>query len=266
MYKLLLATDRPEVREAFQTLSSWESMGFRAPRLVASAEEAAASLARHHADAIAFALPEAEEARLMAILLKDYPWLPICQACDTREGIERTVRELGTLLNRTHADYSDDDTTEADMMQLCRHEFFRALIGGEIHSKQDTLRFLRLLRSRMDPDKPAVLVQLALPEDDEFLRNRWHYGVDRLEVALRNFFGAELAGMRILVSVLPDDRIYLLCCTMLGEQGPGEDVDMTQLIIDHAQGSIEHVREYLGMHLRLASIRVLPTLVDLAQE
>ena len=166
MYKLLLATDRPAVREAFQTLSSWESMGFRAPRLVASAEEAAASLARHHADAIAFALPEAEEARLMAILLKDYPWLPICQACDTREGIERTVRELGTLLNRTHADYSDDDTTEADMMQLCRHEFFRALIGGEIRSKADTLRYLRLLRSRMDPDKPAVLVQLALPEDD----------------------------------------------------------------------------------------------------
>ena len=147
-----------------------------------------------------------------------------------------------------------------------KHEFFRALIGGEITSRADTLRFLRLLRSRMDPDKSAVLVQLALPEDDEFLRNRWHYGVDRLEVALRNFFGAELAGMRILVSVLPDDRIYLLCCTMLGEDGPGEDVDMTQLIIDHAQGSIEHVREYLGMHLRLASIRVLPTLVELAQE
>ncbi|MGN0778159.1 MAG: hypothetical protein ACI4MJ_03345 [Aristaeellaceae bacterium] len=265
MYKLLLATDRPEVQEAFQKVAPWEGMGFRAPRMVTSAEEAVKSLACYHADAIAFALPEDGEARLMDALLKQYPCLPICQAGHTPESVEHAVRELGMLLNRIHADYSDDDTTEMDMLQLCRHKFFRALIGGQISSRQDVLRYLRLLRSRMDPGKSAVLVELALPKDDEFLRNRWHYGVDRLEVALRNFFGAELAGMRILVSVLPDDRIYLLCCTMLGEAGPGADVDMTQLIIDHAQDSMAHVREYLGMDLRLASIRVLPTLVNLAQ-
>ena len=264
MYKLLLATDRQEVLTAFQAVPAWEAIGFRAPRIAASAEEALESLKRYHADAIAVSLDREQEQSLMDALIRDYPMLPIVQAGNTRVAVERGVREVGTLLNRTHADYSDDDTTEAEMMQLCRHEFFRALIGGRIHNEGDVLRYLKLLRSRMDPAKSAVLVELIPSKDDGFLQGRWHYGVDRLEVALRNFFGAELDGMRVLVSVLPDDRIYLLCCTMLGEEGP-ETSSMAGLVAAHAQDSIAHVREYLDLHLTIASIRVLPTLTALSK-
>ncbi|MBQ8654010.1 MAG: hypothetical protein IJ507_03655 [Clostridia bacterium] len=262
MYKLLLATDKPEIVAAYQAVPAWETLGFRAPRVVSTAGEALESLKKYHADAVSIALQAGEEQKLLDALLLDYPMLPITQAGNTRANVEGTVRELELLLNRTHADYSDDDTSEAEMMQLCRHEFFRALIGGKIRSKSDTLRYLKLLRSRMDPARSAVLVELAPSKDDGFLRGRWHYGVDRLEVALRNFFGAELEGMRVLVSVLPDDRIYLLCCTMLGEKGP-DTASMAGLVTGHAQQSIDHVREYLDLHLSIASIRVLPTLTAL---
>lgn len=264
MYKLLLVTDRQEVLTAFQAVPAWETLGFRAPRIATNVDEALDSLQRYHADAIAFALDDAQEHALGQALLNDYPGLPVIEVGDTRMAVERSVREVGTLLNRTHADYSDDDTSEAEMMQLCRHEFFRALIGGRIHSEGDTLRYLKLLRSRMDPSKSAVLIELVPDEDDSFLQGRWHYGVDRLEVALRNFFGAELEGMRVLVSVLPDDRIYLLCCTMLGEEGP-ESSAMAGLVTSHAQESIDHVREYLDLRLSIASIRVLPTLTALCR-
>ena len=264
MYKLLLATDNPEILSAFQAIPSWEAMGFRAPRVAATAQEALDSLSRHHADAIAFALPGEQESALRTALIHQYPYLPICQTGNTRVQVERSVRELEKLLIRTHADYSDDNTSEADMMQLCRHEFFRALIAGKITSRADTLRYLKLLRSRMDPSKAAVLLELAQPENDMFLQGRWHYGVNRLEVAMRNFFGAELEGMRVLVSVLPDGRIYLLCCTMLGEQGP-EEAAMAGIVTAHAQASVAHVREYLNLDLRIASIRVLRTLTDLGQ-
>ena len=48
MYKILLVTDRPEILDAFQAVSSWESLGFRVPRICNSAEGAIACLKAHH--------------------------------------------------------------------------------------------------------------------------------------------------------------------------------------------------------------------------
>lgn len=265
MYKLLLATDRAETLEAFEKIASWEVLGFRPPRVVADAARAVESLGRHHADAIAISLPEDQERLLMDALTADYPLLPILR-CGQGTGLEAQLRELAVLLGRTYADYSDDNVGAADMMQLCRHEFFRALIAGRIATKEAVRRYLDLLRSRMDPDSGAVLLELALPENDPFFRGRWHYGVDRLEVALRNFFGAELDGMRVLVSVLPDERIFLLCCPMLGESAGLTSAAMTDLVLRHAQESIAHVREYLNLELKVASVRAIDGLTALAGE
>lgn len=261
MYKLLLATDKPEVMEAFDAVGSWEALGFRQPRVVSSVQAALDSLKKHHADGIAFDLNEKDEELLAAGLMAEYPILPIVQAGKNAGQVTDAVCELRSLLNRTRADFSNDSFGEADMMQLCRHEFFRSLIGGQVNAAADVYRRLRLLRSRMSPDKPCVLVQLAMPDGDAFLTGRWHYGSERLEVALRNFFGVELNGMRMLVSVLPDERIYLLACPMLGEEAVES---ISGMVHQHAEESIAHVREYLGLHLSIASIRVLPALTALA--
>lgn len=261
MYKLLLATDRPEVMDAFGGVKSWEALGFKQPRVVSTAQAAIDSLKKHHADGIAFAFDEQAEAQLMNCLMTEYPILPIVQAGRNAGQVTDAVCELRSLLNRTRADFSNDSFGEADMMQLCRHDFFRELISQKVACKEDVLRRMRLLRSRMSPDKPCVLVELAMPEDDSFITGRWHYGFERLEVALRNFFGVELNGMRMLVSVLPDERIYLLACPMLGEEAVES---ISGVVHSHAEESIAHVREYLGLHLSIASIRVLPALAALA--
>lgn len=262
MYKLLLATDRPEILDAFAAVPSWEGMGFRQPRMVSSARAAMDSLKVHHVDGIAIALPEAEERVLMAHLMNDYPILPIFATGVTAGEVMASVEELRRLLNRTHMDFSNDDFGEGDMLQLCRHEFFRALLGGRVAGEVSVRNHLRLLRSRMDPDKPCVVVDMALPEGDDFLSGRWHYGPERLEVALRNFFGAELNGMRILASVLPDERIRLLCCPMVGAAVEADSITAT--VSSHVQEAMEHVREYLGLDMRIANIHVLPTLTALA--
>ena len=89
---------------------------------------------------------------------------------------------------------------------------------------------------------------------------------DRLEVALRNIFGVEAHGLRILACVLPGDRIVLLGCPMLFHEGPDEDASITGILSDHIRDSIEHVDEYMGIDLRIASIRVLPCLTALAHK
>lgn len=263
MYKLLLATDMPEVLEAFDAITEWESMGFRAPRVVSTVSAAQKSLKEHHADAIAFRFSGQNEAMLVEHLRTFYPLLPIFYAADTQGELLKVVHELRLLLNRIHADFSNDDFGMADMLQLCRHEYFRALLEGRVQGEDQLRRRLLLLRSRMNPDKPCVLAELRMPGESDFLRGRWHYGTDRLEVALRNFFGVELDGMRMLVSVLPDERIFLLAGAMWG----AADTDsMTGIVSRHAQECIEHVREYLDLELTITNIRVLPKLVDLARK
>lgn len=149
------------------------------------------------------------------------------------------------------------------MMQLARHEFFRRVIGGKEKSRERIRKYLRLLRSRMDATRPCVLMRLAMPEDAGYLPNHWHYGPDRLEVAMRNIFGAELSGMRLLVSVLENETIYLLACPMLEHDAPAPD-EAERIVVEHAAWACEHVREYLGLEMEIDGVRRLSTLYDLA--
>ena len=263
MYKLLLATDRAEVLEAFGAVTVWESMGFRAPRIVNSVNGAIKSLKEHHADAIAFSFSGQDEALLMDHLDVFYPLMPIFSAEETPGGLEAVLLELRGLLSRTHADFSNDNFGVEDMLRICRHEYFRALLEERVSGEENVCRNLRLLRSKMDPEKPCVVVELGMPQDSDFLKGRWHYGTDRLEIALRNFFGVEVAGMRMVAAVLPDERIYLLAGSMWGASHTDS---MTGTVSRHAQECIEHVREYLDLELTIANIRVMPKLTDLARK
>ena len=192
MYKILLVTDRPEILDAFQAVSSWESLGFRVPRICNSAEGAIACLKAHHVDGIGIRLDMEQEALLMGHLTAFYPILPIFAVSENAGELVESITELRSLLNRTHADFSNDNFGEADMLQVCRHEFFRDLLSERITGKKYVLNHMRLLRSRMDPQAACVMVDLSLPTGEEYLAGRWHYGPESLEVALRNFFGAEL--------------------------------------------------------------------------
>lgn len=263
MYKLLLATTRQETLDAFNGVPSWEAMGFRKPRIVAGAQEAIEALENYHVDGVAFDLPQ-EDGQLMAYLAAEYPILPIFEACRKTTELVTSLKELRSLLNRTHADFSNDDFGEKDMLQLCRHDFLRELLNGQVKTRKDVEVHLRLLRSRMDPHKPCVVLDLAARAGDDFLSGRWHYGSERLEVALRNFFGVELEGMRIVPSVMPDETIRLLCCPMLGAQVETDSI--TALVTQHAEGAMEHVREYLDLDLHITNIHVLPQLTSLARE
>ena len=181
MYKLLLATNDPAVVEAFRAVK-WEELGFKQPRVVSTAEEALSSLRVNHADAVAIGLPKEQDDLLVGQLLEKNPMLPI-MAVSTKPGvIESYAVELRSLLGRINADVSNDAFSTADLLKECRHEFFRALMDGKATSEEDVLRHLRLIRSKMDPTKPCVVAELEIPADNDFLRGRWQYGSDRLEV------------------------------------------------------------------------------------
>lgn len=265
MYKLLLATNDPAISDAFAAVQ-WELLGFRQPRVAASVEEAIGSLQAYHADAIAIGFTPEEDAALVEQLLTLRPELPIMAVSPNRGQVENYAVELRRVLTRMNADMTNTSFAPEDMLQVCRHEFFRALMDGRIETKADVERMLRLMRSKMDAHKPCVVAELSMPDDSDFLRGRWHYGPERLELALRNIFGVEVNGLRILSCVLPGDRIILLGCPMLCHEMEGESNSMTGMITHHVQDCIEHVDEFLGLDLTISSIRILPALTAMAKE
>lgn len=264
MYKLLLVTDRPEILAAFGAVTSWAGMGFRAPRIVPNAEAAMDTLTRHHVDGIAFALPQKEEAEFQAFLNENYPVLPIFEAGKTHPEVMRALTGLRTVLNRLHADYSNDNSDERDMLQICRHDFVRKLLSGRIRGRLEVLCNLKLLRSKMDPTRPCVVVDLRQRDPGSFLSEHLVNGIDYLEAAVRKILGAELNGMRMVVSVMPDECIKLLCCPMLGAEVHADSI--TGLVSEHVQSSTEHLKEYLHLDLCITGIQVLPALTALAAD
>ncbi len=265
MYKLLLATNDQKVRDAFAAVA-WENLGFKQPRMAATVDEAICSLKAYHADAIAIALPAKEDDELIRQLMERYPDLPVMEALDMRGEVEIRVMELRKLLIRLNQDVSNDSFTLADQMMVCRHEYFRAMMDRRIPSAKDIERMLRLVRSKMDPHRPCVVAELEMPVGSDFLKGRWHYGPQRLEMALRNIFGVEVAGLRILSCVLPGDRIILLGCPMLYHELETEENSMTGVVSRHVQDCIDHVDEYLGIDLTISAMHVLPALTAMAAD
>ena len=87
-----------------------------------------ASLRAYHADAIAIALPAAEDDALMRQLMTLHPDLPVMEAPAMRGDVELRALELRKLLIRLNSDVSNDNYTISDQMMYCRHEYFRVLM------------------------------------------------------------------------------------------------------------------------------------------
>ena len=269
MYKLLLVSDRKQILDAFSQIDNWERQGFKPPHIRHDFEGAKDSLAKHHADGIAIAVSsEEEEEKILAYLQEFYPNVSIFQAGRNTEEILRYLSELNILLNRIHADFSNDSFKEIDMLQECRHEFFRKLMTGGIYCKDDVTRGMRLLRSRMDAEKNCLLIELEqlYISDDNKLEGRWHYGPGRLELALRNSFGGDVDGIHILPTVHPDGRILVLCCPLYGVEAKVSGDNMTAMLTTHIAEGITHLKEFFGLDLHMIGIRVLPSLYALCAE
>ena len=261
MYKLLLITDQDDVLDAFNQVGEWERTGFKPPHIRHDLEGTKDSLAKHHADGIAIAVSPEEEEKILVYLQENFPTISIFQAGRTRQEVLRYLNELNILLNRLNADFSNDRFTSADMLQEVRHEFFRKVMTGQIGSTTELNRNMRLLRSRMDADRPCMLIELSQKEAmDGMLEGHWHYGRERLELTLRKSLAGDLEGMHVLPTVHPDGRILVLACPIHGMSIPDTEDSMTSVIITHVQHGIEHLQKYFGLDLTMKEIRILPSL------
>ena len=261
MYKLLLVSDQEDVLNAFAGIQNWELLGFKQPHIRHDFEGTKDSLAKHHADGICIAVNHDQEELILAYLQQYFPNVSIFEAGHSEEEVLRYLSELKILLNRIHADFYNERANSRDVLQTCRHEFFRKVINGKVKNSTDLHRNMRLLRSRMDADRPCLLVELCQKEAaDDQLEGRWHYGRDRLELTLRKSLGGDIEGIHVLPTVHPDGRILVLACPLHGVETTVSGDSMTAMMTEHIQKGIIHLKEYFGLELTLKEIRILPAL------
>ncbi len=260
MYRLLIVTDDAWAIERLSAMTGWEAMGFKPPRVRSSVEDAMECMKKHYIDAVAVSESPAFE-RLLPYLDAEHPHTPLFEIAKTEEEQRAVLRELYSLLTRLCADDSNDGYDQTYMLQQQRERWLRKVIAGLIPTEEMIRRQLRLYRCRARMGVPCVLIRLELPQDDSFLSERWHYGSERLETALRNFFGTEREHMLIHVAVISPQEVCVLCYPA------DEQAHMTEnAILAYVKETVEQVEHYVGLRMKVLEARRLLSLGEFAAD
>ena len=261
MYKLLLVSDRNDVLDVYQQISNWERIGFKPPHIRHDFEGTKQSLSIHHADGIGIDVIPEEREKIIAFLQKEYPYLPIFQVGRSTEEAVRYLNELKAVLNRLYADFSSDRSDVPEVMLECRHDLFRRLVSGKVLDEGYLYRQMRLLRSRMEADRPCMLIEMSQPADEEnMLDCRWHGSYQMMERTLFTSFSRDIHGYHVLPLITEEGKIYILAGSLHVRQPGDEDESITTTIQNSVEEGIQHAREFFGVNLHMNNIQVLSSM------
>ena len=263
MYRLLVVTKESRVQDMFTAMEGWEAMGFKPPRIRQSVEEAIESMNKHQIDAIAVDDHPAFKP-LIGNLNKTSPTLPIFEIADCADAQWCVCKEVYQLLSQINADNTNDDHDQTYRFQLAREKWIKKLLCDKISTKKSILTHHKLLRCDETAEAPRLYVRLHIPQGNNFITERWHYGSDRLEIALRNFFGHEHDFMRLYLAVLSPKEVRIMVSSK------PECLNHMELEPEQALGfiqdTLEQIEDYLGLSMKLAEIRRMDGLTAFAME
>lgn len=260
MYRLLIVTEDQAVWDMFAAMEGWEAMGFKTPRLRRSVDEAIECMHKHHIDAIA--LDDSESLKPLSDYLNEQcPCMPIFQIEKNADAQMDTIRRVGRLLSRLHADDSNDCYDEAASFDQQRNRWIKKALSGLVETQDEMEKELKLYRCTEQVETPCVVARLALPQDDNFLTNRWHYGSERLETALRNFFGEHHDHMLLHVAVVSPQEVRVLCYPQEPQTGLSEAIAS-----EYIQETVEQIERYLGLSMQVLNLRRVPGIEALAAD
>ncbi len=263
MYKLLLVSDREDVLAAFDQVDNWGFNGFKKPHVRHDVEGAKEGLQKHHVDGIAFALDDRQEEELIAFLREEYPTTPILEVGTTPAEVQVSLNGLLRLLNHLRADFASDTMDAGEKLILARRHLFRSLLGGRKLSRRQLWRDMQLLRSRMDPDQPCVIMRLEAADPEEKLAYLWQDNGHLMERDLYRSFGGDLGGMHVLPLVPENGEVWVLAGTLRGQN---QQEDVTKMLWEYVQDGLQHAKEYQDLHLRIGQVEVFPSLYALCTD
>lgn len=264
MYKLLLVTDRQDVRQAFESITNWGQMMFRPITIIGSVEEALEYLRCNSVDAMGYCLT-GDDVAAMRQYVADHPSLPIFQSHADMELLAEELQRTRRFLDRMHVDDSDEYFGEAVVLQMLRDELMNQLLAGEIPTREELLGRVKLVRANASVVLPCYLYDFDLPQGEVYLADRWHYGRERLQSALRNnFFSRYVDGIYYDVAVLTPRHIRVFACPRMDCEMPENEA--AQTVRRHIEKVIGDIKNYLDLDLNLEQVTTLNNMFDLVSQ
>lgn len=264
MYRLLIVTKDPRAQEMFASMEGFEAMGYKPPRLRQTVEEAIECMQKHHIDAIAVDKDETFTP-LLPLLDAQHPAMPIFQIAATAEEQFSILKEVYQVLCQMHSDLSNDTYDEVYYFKQARERWMRKLISGMTPTRAALLTQMKLYRCTESPEASCLFARLSIPVDNTFLNDRWHYGSERLEMALHNFFGDEYDHLNLHIAMVSPQEVRVLACPKPEYTNDGQTLDAEPLV-GYINDTIERVEDYLGLPMSLMEIRKLDGLTVLAAD
>ena len=265
MYRLLIATNEPDVLDQLKASVDWASLNFREPIMVDTAEEAIRCMETKRVDCVAYMLGSAEARRLSSYLNTVRPSLPIFEIRRSLDAQMRILNDMRRVLDRLHMDASDEEYDEKTILSMLRDELMHNLLAGEIATEGELRGRLQMLRSHLSLTRPCMLYDLDMPQGEVYLNFQWHYGSERLERALRNnFFGRYYEDLYYQVAVLTPRYIRVIVCQRDDRENEPED-SLAARADQHVSQVLENIKEYLGLDMTLAQRTLLPNLCMLTK-
>ncbi len=264
MYQIIVVTMNPEILSTYEKITDWSDMGLLTPVYLRTVSEAKAYLKAHKVDAISYRLEDSQSEELHTFLDENFPAMPIFHASAREERLREVLREAKTILNRLHADFSDETYSEDEIMYMLRREFISALMEGKVQKPLEVRSRMKMLRCKADIENSVFLVDMEIPAGDLFLSDRWRYGEERLEVALNNFFGKESENIIYYLSMPSAKTLRLLA--MPRAEARNADTSVTAVVSRHVNDSIDKMRDMLELEVRVVGVEALPNLMSLAIE
>ncbi len=266
MYRVLFATNEPAVLEPLNQITNWQNMSFHEPVIVSNADEAIRVMESKRIDGIAYMLDSDEARKLNFYLNNMRPSMPIFQIQRTLESQKEEIISVRRLLDRLHADMSDDVYDENAVLDILRDEVTHNLLAGNVATDAELNSTLQMLRSFVAPTKPAILFDFDLPQGEVYLSAQWHYGSERLENALRNnFFGRYCDNIYYCVAVLTPRHIRVAACQR-SDQDNLEENTLVEKANSHVEEVLENIKEYLGLDMVITDCHIMDQLCLLTQE
>ena len=264
MYKLLLVTDRDEVRQAFLKIDNWTEMMFRPITIIEDVGEAIDYLESHAVDAVGYSITNAPVAPLHQYL-NSRPSLPVFQTHKHDDTLREEIMNISRFLNKMHADDTDENYDEQTVLNMLRDELMHQLMREEITSREQLLSRIKLVRANASITMACYLYDFDLPQGEVYLADRWHYGSERLESALRNnFFGRYIDDVYYDVAVLTPRHIRLFACPRFNTEKTNDEIKQTVQM--RVRKVSEEIKQYLDLDLDLEQMTVLPNLFALVKE
>lgn len=260
MYKLLLVSDKAEVRALYEGFAEWENLGFERPAVAASAQEGIELLSHNRYDAVSSLLSVSEGKQFFAYLARR----PELLGMETARDEARLRREISAARRALSSRDAARQTKQVDdLTRAMQNEFFCDLLRGASPNCDRIDERLRSLRmGAINPDRPVATASFRLPQGDYFLSEVWRYGRERLENALRNIFESGDDEMIFVLLIINPHHMRLIG---LPREDMAADEVYAQMMV-HLERCQEALAEYFELMLNIKRVVRYDSLYALGRE